>query len=124
MSRENETQTSQFDTFKWIIVFLFIFGGIIANSYFDDVALALRAAAGVILLIAALFTASRTAKGQLAWSFMKGARNEMRKVVWPTRHETTQTTLIVVAMVVVAALILWGIDRIFFELVAWLTGQG
>ena len=48
---------------------------------------------------------------------------ELRKVVWPTRQETIQTTLIVVAMVVVAALILWGLDKVFFWLVAWLTGQ-
>ena len=70
-----------------------------------------------------LLVISQTSKGLQLWSFIKGARIELRKVVWPTRQETIQTTLVVVAMVVVAALILWGIDTLFFWLVGWLTGQ-
>lgn len=123
MTRIDENQSPQFDGIKWIIVFLFVLGGIIANSYFSEVAWALRTAGGIVLLAVAFFIASQTAKGQLAWTFVKGARIELRKVVWPTRQETTQTTMVVVAMVVVAALVLWGLDKLFFSLIAWLTGQ-
>ena len=45
-----------------------------------------------------------------AWDLAKEARVEIRKVVWPSREETTQTTLIVVAVVIFVALILWGLD--------------
>ena len=49
-------------------------------------------------------------KGKEVWDLAKEARVEVRKVVWPTRQETTETTLIVVAVVIFVALILWGLD--------------
>ena len=49
--------------------------------------------------------------------FIQQTRAEVSKVVWPTRQEGTQTTLIVVAFVIVAALILWGLDT----LLGWLA---
>ena len=52
----------------------------------------------------------QTEKGHAAWELAKEARIEVRKVVWPSRQETTQTTLIVVAVVIFVALILWGLD--------------
>ena len=57
----------------------------------------------------------------LGWAFFRDARNEVRKVIWPTRQETLQTTLIVLAMVVLVALILWAMDALFLELVQWLV---
>jgi preprotein translocase subunit SecE len=119
---QNEA-VSRFDALKWTVVSLILIGGIVANTHFDQVAWAIRAAAGIVLIVLAVLLAAQTEKGQLVWTFMKGARVEMRKVVWPTRQETIQTTLVVVAMVVVAALILWGLDTLFFSLVGWLTGQ-
>jgi preprotein translocase subunit SecE len=48
---------------------------------------------------------------------------EMRKVVWPTREETMQTTLVVAGMVIILALLLWGMDSLLVWLIGWLTGQ-
>ena len=118
-----QKEQSRFDLLKWIIVFLLVIGGIVANTYFSDVAWALRTAAGIVVLGVALFVALQTGVGHVFLIFAKGARTELRKVVWPTRQETIQTTLVVVAMVVFAALILWGLDTLFFWLVGWLTGQ-
>ncbi|MBP5143215.1 preprotein translocase subunit SecE, partial [Pseudomonas chlororaphis] len=53
---------------------------------------------------------------------VKEARTEIRKVVWPTRQETTQTTLIVVAVVLVMALLLWGLDSLLGWLVSLIVG--
>ncbi|WP_438504165.1 preprotein translocase subunit SecE [Acinetobacter towneri] len=53
---------------------------------------------------------------------MKEARVEIRKVVWPTRQETMQTTLIVVAVVLVMALLLWGLDSLLGWLVSLIVG--
>ena len=61
--------------------------------------------------------------GQKVWVFAKQSRMELRKVVWPTRQETIQTTMIVVAMVVVMALVLWGVDSILTWAITWLTGS-
>jgi preprotein translocase subunit SecE len=50
---------------------------------------------------------------------LKGARTEIRKVVWPTRQETMQTSLLVLAVVVVVGFILWGLDT----LLGWSASQ-
>lgn len=116
-------QELRFNALKWTVIFLLIVGGIVANTYYANIAWALRAAAGLVIIAIALLIALRTSAGHQVWIFAKGARIELRKVVWPTRQETIQTTLVVVAMVVFAALILWGVDTLFFWLVGWLTGQ-
>ncbi len=67
--------------------------------------------------------ASRTQKGKWVIEFFRDSRMELRKVVWPTREETMQTTLVVAAMVIVLALILWGMDGVLVWLIGWLTGQ-
>ena len=71
--------------------------------------LALSAVAGLVAL--------QTAKGEAFWTLVKGSRTEIRKVVWPTRQETVQTTMIVVAFVLLVAMILWGLD----SLLGWLV---
>jgi preprotein translocase subunit SecE len=63
-----------------------------------------------------------TAKGQAFLQLLKDANIERRKVVWPTRQETTQTTMIVVAVVVVVGLALWGLDTLLGWLVKLLVG--
>lgn len=120
---QNSQKPTQFDSLKWIFVSLLIIGGIVANTYFHNVAWALRLSAGLVLIVVALLVALQTTLGRTFWLFAMGARIELRKVVWPTRQETIQTTLVIVAMVVVTALILWGLDTLFFWLVGWLAGQ-
>jgi len=77
----------------------------------------LLAAAG-----AAVAIALKTERGAETLEFMQGARTELRKVVWPTRAETTQTTLIVIAMVVIMGLLLWLLDVLLLWLVRLITG--
>ena len=81
---------------------------------------------GVIgLLIAAgvaVAVALKTELGAETLEFVRGSRSELRKVVWPTRAETIQTTLIVIAMVVVMGLLLWLLDVLLLWLVRLLTG--
>jgi preprotein translocase subunit SecE len=48
----------------------------------------------------------------------------VRKVVWPTRQETLQTTLIVVVMVMILGIILWLFDMMLMSVLRLLTGQG
>ena len=52
--------------------------------------------------------------GQLAWQFAVGTRAEVRKVVWPTRKETVQATLVVIVMVIIVGLYLWLLDVFSF----------
>lgn len=122
-SQSAEPSTQGFDRLKWILIGLLLIAGLVANYYFSEVAWAVRAAIGIIWFCALVAVAFTTAQGHRAWGFIKAARGELRKVVWPTRQETTQTTLVVVTMVVITALVLWGLDTFFFWAVSLVTGQ-
>ena len=74
------------------------------------VAMAILAVAGVAVAIV-----YQTDLGRRAWSFVQDSRTEVRKVVWPTRAETVQTTLIVMALVLLVGIFLWLLDM----LLAW-----
>jgi preprotein translocase subunit SecE len=76
----------------------------------------------VVLSAVAGMIALQTAKGATFWNLVKGSRTEIRKVVWPTRQETVQTTLIVLAFVVLVALLLWGLDTLLGWLVSLVIG--
>ena len=93
---------------KWLLVLLVVGGGIYANAEYATTALVYRMLAGIGVLAVAV--ALQTAQGQSAWELAREARVEIRKVVWPTRQETTQTTLIVVGVVLLVGLMLWGMD--------------
>ena len=110
------------DTFKWIIAFALLAAAVVGNYLYGEMSVVIRAAGVVVLIAAALGVAATTTKGKAAISFARESRMEVRKVVWPTRQETMQTTLIVLAVCIVMALVLWGIDGIMVRLVALVTG--
>jgi preprotein translocase subunit SecE len=110
MSSKAEAGEYQLDGLKWLVVLAIVAGGIFANSYYAVIEPLFRALAGVLIVAVAVGIALQTEKGAWAWDLAKEARVEVRKVVWPTTQETTQTTLIVVGVVILVALILWGLD--------------
>ena len=105
-----ETTASRFDGLKWLIVFALIGVAVVGNSYYADQSLLYRVLGILALAVVAALVALQTAKGAAFWALVKGSRTEIRKVVWPTRQETVQTTMIVVVFVVLVALLLWGLD--------------
>jgi preprotein translocase subunit SecE len=117
-----ETTTSRFDTVKWLIVFALLAVAIVGNSYFSDQSLLYRVLGIVAISAVAGLVALQTAKGASFWALVKGARTEIRKVVWPTRQETVQTTMIVVVFVLLVALFLWGLDSLLGWLVSLVIG--
>ncbi|ARR48196.1 TPA: preprotein translocase subunit SecE [Photobacterium damselae] len=121
---ENENQESQskMDGLKWLVVFALLAAAVVGNYLYSDVSVVLRVSGIVALVAIAGITAAFTAKGKAAITFAREARMEVRKVVWPTRQEATQTTFIVLAVTVVMALALWGIDGIMVRLVRLVTG--
>ena len=113
-----ETTTSRFDSIKWLIVFALVAVAVVGNSYYADQSLLYRVLGIVVLAVVAGLVALQTARGAAFWILVKGSRTEIRKVVWPTRQETVQTTMIVVAFVLLVALILWGLDSFLGWLVS------
>ncbi|AKO48661.1 preprotein translocase subunit SecE [[Haemophilus] ducreyi] len=94
----------------------------VGNAYFaSHFSLIVRVLLLVVLIGGAVGFAAITNQGKKAIAFAKESRTELRKIIWPTRPEATQTTLIVVAVCVVVSLILWGIDSIIVTLVTFLT---
>jgi preprotein translocase subunit SecE len=76
------------------------------------------------LLVAAglsLFVASKSSVGATALSYVRDTQVEVRKVVWPTRQDTLRTTLLVIVMVMVAAIMLWAVDSLLGWAVRALT---
>ena len=116
-----EQPTTKYDWLWWLVIFALVVGGIGAYYYYHDVNWALRAAVGLLLACVTIIVILQTAAGRNVWKFAKEARIELYKVVWPTRQETIQTTMVVVGMVILMALILWGIDSILMWLISWFT---
>ena len=97
-------------------------GGVIGNWYFEDQSLLFRALALVALALVAGFVALQTERGQRVWVLAREARMELRRVVWPTRQEATQTTIIVLILIFVFSLILWGLDTFLSWVVQGVIG--
>ncbi|MFN3714942.1 MAG: preprotein translocase subunit SecE [Alcanivoracaceae bacterium] len=110
------------DAIKWIVVTAIVVAAIWGNSYYADISPLYRALAVVALAVVAGFVALQTEQGRAFNQLRKDAAIEMRKVVWPTRQETVQTTLIVLVFVVIVALILFFMDWILNGLVSWVIG--
>lgn len=108
MNPKAEASDSRFDMLKWLLVVVLVVVGVVGNQYYSAEPILYRVLALLVIAAAAAFVALQTGKGK-AFVLAKEARAEIRKVVWPTRQETTQTTLIVVAVVLVMALLLWGL---------------
>ena len=122
MSTNVETPSSGMDAVKWLVAIALLAGAVVGNYMYADQSVLLRAIGVVVAVAAGLVIAAVTEKGRTFLAFAKEARIEVRKVVWPTRQETTHTTLIVMVATVIMALILWGLDGILFRAVGFLTG--
>jgi len=117
MSVVSEDKQYRLDWLKWLVVIVVIGGGIYGNWYYSAESVLYRALALIALLILALLVAAQTAKGAAVIELARGSRTEWRKVVWPTKQERNQTALMVVVVILIMAVILWGID----SLLSWLA---
>jgi len=124
MSTKAAEQGSKGDTFKLLFALLIILAGSVAFYMYEEYSLLMRVLALLAVVGIAVFVALQTDKGRFAWSFVGGARTEVRKVIWPTRAETMQTTLMVVIMVIIVGVLLWIMDSFLLWAVRLLTGQG
>ena len=98
-------------------------GGIFGNSYYGDQPILYRVLALVALSVGrGLDRLADSKKAAPFLTLVKGSRTEIRKVVWPTRQETTQTTLIVFVFVIITGLILWVLDSVLGWLASLILG--
>ena len=110
------------DKLKLVLAMLLVASGIGGFYYFGDKPDLIRLGLLLAAMAVAIVLTATTAMGRRAWEFTKGARMEIRKVVWPTNKETMQVTLVVVAMVVLVAVYMWAIDWGLHKIVRVITG--
>jgi preprotein translocase subunit SecE len=113
-------ESSALDTVKLLFAALVLIGGLFAYYYYENsLALALR----VIMVLAGtgigIGIAMSSTQGHRLRQFIQGARVEWRKIVWPTRQETTQTAIAVFVFTLVMALFFWALDSGLL----WLTNR-
>lgn len=98
--------------------------GLAAFYYLGESAKLVRLLVLIGPIAAAIGLVLFTAPGRNLVSMARETQIEVRKVVWPSRQETVQTTGVIIAIVVVTALFLWILDLLLGGFTRWLLGQG
>jgi len=124
MNARAEAGNSGVDTIKLVVSATILVVAIWAFYFFSGYSLLLRVAGLLLLAGGAAAIALTSEPGRQLWRFAIDARMEVRKVVWPTRQETMQTTLIVMVMVLLLGILLWLFDMVLMGILRFLTGQG
>jgi preprotein translocase subunit SecE len=123
-SSETQDRPALVDTALLAAACLVVLASIVAYYYFEGAALVLRVIgilAGFGIGAALLY---QTRQGQVIWQFILGSRVEIRKVVWPTRQETLQTTLTVFIFLLILGFFFWSLDFVLLMITRAVTGQG
>ncbi len=124
MNAKVESEGSRFDGIKLTLAVLLLAGGVAAFYYFADQLLVVRVLGLLAIAGIAAFIASQSSMGKGVLGFVTGAQSEVRRVVWPTRAETVQTTLAVLFIVLLVGIGLWLLDMVLLWAIQLLTGQG
>ena len=121
------TETSQsgvLDTIKLLLAAVALVGGLYAYYYYEtDLAQAYRVLMVLGGTMAGIGIAMTSAQGNRLWHFIQGSRVEIRKVVWPTKQETTQTAIAVFVFTLIMMLFFWVLDLGLLKLVGYLVGD-
>ncbi len=124
MNAKTETpEPTALDTVKLILAAAILVAGIFGYYWYAELALPLR----VLMVLAAtgigIAIGMTSTQGNALWRFIQGSRIEIRKVVWPTKQETTQTTIAVFVFTLILGLFFWGLDSILLLITRYLTGH-
>ena len=112
------------DKIKLVLAVLLVVAGVVGFYFLTDNAAILRVASVLAGLVAAALVAWTTAPGREFFVFAQESVVETKKVVWPSRKETVQTTGMVLAFVLVMAIFLWIVDALLVWGVKILMGPG
>jgi preprotein translocase subunit SecE len=124
-SQTEVTQSPRYDSLLLAAAVLLLVGALASFYYFASEVNALVRVLGLLVATGvSLALAYRTDLGRSVWGYIVGARTELRKVVWPSRQETLQATLMIAVVVLITALLLWGLDSLLLWGVKTLTGRG
>ncbi len=121
-TEEAKQKNGALNAVLWLLVVAIVIGVAVLNSIYAEESLFYRVLVGSGLAVVACFIAVQTSQGAAFWHIAKGARAEIRRVVWPTQDERNKATLMVVVVVAFMALVLTGLDWLFGMLAEYLLG--
>ena len=125
MVAKTEVEVSnKLDTVKLLLAISLLLIGVAGFYYFEAEGLIYRVLGLLVFVLVALGVVYTTQLGQRIVGFGRESRTEVRKVVWPTRQETIQTTMMVIVAVIILGILLWLIDMVLVNAVQYLTGRG
>ena len=110
------------DKIKLILAVLLVIAGVAGFYYLKDSATILRVASVLAGLVAAVAVAWTSGPGREFFVYAQESAAETKKVVWPSRKETIQTTGMVLAFVLVMAIFLWIVDALLVWGLQFLMG--
>ena len=108
----SNTESTSLDTIKLVLALIILTIGVVAYYYYPEHGALYRVLYVVGAAIVAIGVFMTTFQGKNLRTFMKGSRTELRKVVWPNRQETLQTTIMVIFLVFVIAIFLFLVDML------------
>ena len=112
-----QQQSSLLDTVKLLGSVLILLAGIV--SY--QISILFRVLIILASVVISLVIFFQTLKGKTLWEFFQGSRVEIKKVIWPTRQETLQTTLTVFVFVLIMGIFFWVLDFLLLFLTNAIT---
>ena len=123
MNAQTETSESGvLDIIKLLIAAGLLVGGLYAYYYYVEISQPLRVLMVLGGLAFGIGIAMTSVQGQRLNAFIQGSRVEIRKVVWPTKQETTQTAIAVFVFTMIMALFFWALDSILLYVTRSLIG--
>ena len=111
------------DKIKLLLAVLLVIAGVAGYYFFADAPMIVRVLSVLVGLALGGVVAGMSPTGRQFFLFAGEARDEAKKVVWPTRKETIQMTGVVMLFVVVMALFLWAVDSTLLWLVKMAMGR-
>ncbi|HSR62517.1 MAG TPA: preprotein translocase subunit SecE [Gammaproteobacteria bacterium] len=124
MNSKTDAVNTRLDSVKLVAAIAIVVAAIAAFYIYPDQSQLLRVGGLVAAVVISALIGMQTTKGRQIWEFVQQAQVEVRKVVWPTREETVQTTLIVILMVIFIAIFLWLLDMFLGWSIGSLMGRG
>lgn len=111
------------DKIKLVLSMLLIAAGIAGFYLLADKALVVRILIVIAGVVGSAVLFKTTPLGQRSFDFFGDSITEAKRVVWPTRKETIQTTMIVFILVVIMATFMWIVDIGFSQMIQWVLGR-
>ncbi len=109
------------DKIKIVVALMLVAAGVVGFYYLQETLAVFRVLSVLAGLVLAGLVFWTSVPGKRFFSFGRESVDEAKRVVWPTRKETFQTTGVVIAFALVMALFLWAVDAALMQVVSKLN---